>query len=59
MVSFLVDYGGTQNFVDPITTKRIGLKLIEIQEFKVVVADGEKIKKKLCCPGVKVAIQGI
>lgn len=56
-VSFLVDSGATHNFVDPITAKRIGLKLIEIQNFQVAVADGEQIEGKYCSPGVKIAIQ--
>lgn len=57
-VSFLVDSGATRNFVDPITAKRIGLKLIEIQDFQVAAEDGEQIEGKYCAPRVKISIQG-
>lgn len=41
-VSFLVDTGATHNFIDPTTTRRVGLQPQGMNALKVEVADGEK-----------------
>lgn len=58
-VSFLVDSKATHNFVAPLTAKRIGLQLKEVDNYKVEVADGEKVEGGQCSNGVKVVIRGI
>lgn len=56
--SFLVDSGATRNFVDPLTARRLGLKILKVGAFEVMVADGEKITGGECCRDTKLVIQG-
>lgn len=58
-VSFLLDSEATLNFIDPLTAKRIGLQLKEIDNYKVEVADGDSIEGRPYSNGVKIIIQGI
>lgn len=57
-VSFLVDLGVIHNFVNPVTTTKLGLQLQNTHSFAVEVADGEKVVGNCYCRAAKLTIHG-
>lgn len=59
IVMVLIDSGSTHNFVDPGTTKRVGM-IIQLEgTLEVMVANGERLISAGCCKKVTIVIQGI
>lgn len=53
MVSVLVDFGSTHNFICPNLAKTLGLPVEDIPNFDVLVANGEKIQGSGICGNVE------
>lgn len=48
-VSFLFDSEATHNFVDQMTANRLGLKIVNVDNYSITVVDGEKLQGAQGC----------
>ncbi|KAM7497180.1 hypothetical protein LguiA_021594 [Lonicera macranthoides] len=57
-LSILVDSGSSHNFLDPLTAKQTGCKVIPTTNLQVTIADGSKTSSKAYCPDFQWCVQG-
>ncbi|KAJ9554331.1 hypothetical protein OSB04_018376 [Centaurea solstitialis] len=58
-VNMLVDSGSTNNFIDLMLAKKLGIKLTPIRTRKVSVADGFVLSVHFMCKSIRWSIQGV
>ena len=59
MINILIDTGNTHNFVGGKVIKATREKLHSINNFTVIVANGEKLQVQEWCPGLIWEVRGL